>query len=55
MLLRHSLALPEDADRVEKAIASVITSGARTADIATPADQPVSTQEMTAAILAEFD
>jgi 3-isopropylmalate dehydrogenase len=54
MLLRHSLALPDEAQQVEQALASVISSGARTADIATAADQPVSTQEMVAAILAEL-
>ena len=54
MLLRHSLALLDEANQVEQAIASVINSGARTADIATAADQSLSTQDMTAAILAEL-
>jgi 3-isopropylmalate dehydrogenase len=54
MLLRHSLALPDEAQQVEHALANVISSGARTADIATVADQSVSTQDMTAAILAEL-
>ena len=54
MLLRHSLALPDEAAVIEKAIASVISSGARTADIATAADQSLSTQDMTAAIIAEL-
>jgi 3-isopropylmalate dehydrogenase len=54
MLLRHSLALPDEAQQVEQALANVISSGARTADIATAADQSLSTQDMTAAILAEL-
>ena len=54
MLLRHSLALPDEANQVEQAIESVISSGARTADIVTAADQSLSTQDMTAAILAEL-
>jgi len=52
MLLRHSLALPDEAHQVEQAIARVISSGARTADIATGADQSLSTQDMTTAIIA---
>jgi 3-isopropylmalate dehydrogenase len=54
MLLRHSLALQDEANQVEQAIANVISAGARTADIATAADQSLSTQDMTAAILAEL-
>lgn len=54
MLLRHSLGLDEEAESVERAIERVITSGARTADISTIADQPVSTQEMTGLIIGEI-
>jgi len=54
MLLRHSLALQDEANQVEQAIASVISSGARTEDIATVADQSLSTQDMTAAIIAKL-
>jgi 3-isopropylmalate dehydrogenase len=54
MLLRHSLALQDEANQVEQAIANVISSGARTADISTAADQSLSTQDMTTAILAEL-
>jgi 3-isopropylmalate dehydrogenase len=35
MLLRHSLALNEEAEAVEKAVAESISAGVRTADIAT--------------------
>ena len=52
MLLRHSLQLGEEADRVESAIKTVIASGLRTADIAGDADSSCSTADMTAAIVA---
>ncbi len=54
MLLRHSLSLAEEADRIEKAIRQVIADGARTADIATADDAILSTTEMTDAIIAQL-
>jgi 3-isopropylmalate dehydrogenase len=33
MMLRYSLGLPAEADRIEKAVAAALASGARTADI----------------------
>ena len=54
MLLRHSLALEEEADLIEKAIRQVIANGARTADIATTDDTILSTTEMTDAIIAQL-
>lgn len=54
MLLRHSLALEEEADLIEKAIRRVIADGARTADIATTDDTILSTTEMTDAIIAQL-
>ena len=54
MLLRHSLALEEEADLIEKAIRQVIADGARTADIATTDDTILSTTEMTDAIIAQL-
>ena len=54
MLLRHSLELDEEADAVENALHSVITSGARTPDIATTGEDVLSTIEMTAAIIGEL-
>ncbi len=51
LLLRHSLSLEEEALAIEAAVAGVIASGGRTADIAA-ADQPVlSTSDFTAAVL----
>ena len=55
MLLRHSLELPEEADAVEQALADVIADGCRTADIATPGEQALSTPEMTDAIVSRLD
>jgi 3-isopropylmalate dehydrogenase len=54
MLLRHSLDLDEEANAVESAIRNVIEAGARTADLAVPGDNIVSTTEMTEAILQEL-
>lgn len=54
MLLRHSLALEEEADLIERAIAQVIADGARTADIATADDTILSTTEMTDVIIAQL-
>ncbi len=52
MALRYSLGLGEAADLLEKAIAEVLASGTRTADIAKPGENTVSTTEMGAAIIA---
>jgi 3-isopropylmalate dehydrogenase len=54
MLLRHSLGLEEEAGAVEQAIASVISAGRRTADIATAGHKKLGTAGMTDAILGEL-
>ena len=51
LLLRHSLGLETEAVAVEAAVEAAIAGGARTADIATPADTVISTDEMTAEII----
>lgn len=51
LLLRHSLGLQAEATAVERAIGAAIASGARTADILTPADSRVTTSEMTTEII----
>lgn len=51
MGLRHSLNLPEKAQQLEDAIASVLASGLRTADIASPQDTVISTAAMGDAVL----
>jgi len=54
LLLRHSLALEDEACAVEDAVASVIADGGRTADIAISGDRILSTNEMTAAIIQKL-
>jgi 3-isopropylmalate dehydrogenase len=51
MMLRMTLNRPEDADLLEKAVASALASGARTADIAEPGARRLSTAEMGDAVL----
>ena len=51
MLLRYSLALPEQADRVEKAVQAVLEQGLRTVDIHTTGTKKVSTVEMGDAVV----
>ncbi|MGB5345360.1 MAG: isocitrate/isopropylmalate family dehydrogenase, partial [Woeseia sp.] len=51
LLLRYSLRLEDEAALVESAISKAISSGARTADIATAGEKVLSTNQMTAAII----
>ena len=51
MMLRMTLNRPEDADILEKAVASALAAGARTADIAEPGAAKLSTQQMGDAVL----
>jgi 3-isopropylmalate dehydrogenase len=46
MMLRYSLAQPQAAERVEKAVTKVLQAGLRTADIHTPGTRRVGTEEM---------
>ncbi|HYL88718.1 MAG TPA: 3-isopropylmalate dehydrogenase [Burkholderiales bacterium] len=52
MMLRYSLAQPEAATRVERAVGKVLKNGLRTADIYTEGKRRVSTKEMGDAVLA---
>jgi 3-isopropylmalate dehydrogenase len=54
MALRYSFNRPEEAALVEKAIAAALAKGLRTADIATPGANVVSTRQMGEAIVAAF-
>ena len=54
LLLRHSLSLEDEARAVENAIATVISEGGRTADIAVSDDRVLSTTEMTDAIIQKL-
>jgi 3-isopropylmalate dehydrogenase len=55
MLLRHSLRLELEAQAIERAVARVIASGLRTADIALPGANTASTARMGAAIRDQLD
>ena len=50
MMLRHSLALPEAADRIDAAVGAAIADGARTADLG----GAMTTDDMTRAVLARL-
>lgn len=54
MLLRHSLGLEAEAQRVEAAVLSAIEAGQRTGDISAPGQLPVSTRAMGDAILSRI-
>ena len=51
MMLRMTMNQPEDADLLEKAVATALSSGARTADIAEAGAKKLSTVEMGDAVL----
>jgi 3-isopropylmalate dehydrogenase len=52
MMLRYSLAQPQAAERVEKAVTKVLQAGLRTADIHTPGTRKVGSAEMGDAVVA---
>jgi 3-isopropylmalate dehydrogenase len=54
MMLRHGLAMPEQAERIETAVDEVLGQGLRTPDLANSggAEQFVGTSEMTAAVVS---
>ena len=54
MMLRYSFGLGDEADMVDLAVANVLRSGIRTADIMGDGDTAVSTGEMGEALLAEL-
>lgn len=55
MMLRHSLAAPEAAERIEQAVGQVLDQGLRTGDIATPGCTLVGTAEMGDAVVAALE
>lgn len=55
MLLRYSFDLREDAALIERAVATVLASGMRTADIFQPGTAKVGTRTMGDAVLRELD
>lgn len=52
MMLRYSLSQPEAADRVERAVSTVLEQGLRTADIAVDASRAIGTKEMGDSVVA---
>jgi 3-isopropylmalate dehydrogenase len=52
LMLRHSLGQPQGAERIERAVAKVLQSGLRTADIHTAGTRKVGTKEMGDAVVA---
>ncbi len=52
LMLRYSLGQPQAADRIERAVAKVLQSGLRTADIHTAGTRRVGTKEMGDAVVA---
>ena len=54
MMLRYSLAQPDGAARVEKAVTKVLRDGLRTADIYTAGTRKVGTEEMGDAVVASL-
>jgi 3-isopropylmalate dehydrogenase len=55
MLLRYSLNMLPDADRIETAVLRVLQSGQRTADIAGAGEKAVGTRAMGAAVVRELE
>lgn len=55
MMLRYSLGLSEEADRVERAVRSVLAAGYRTADIMQAGTKQVGTSEMGDAVLQALE
>ncbi|MEI7804426.1 MAG: 3-isopropylmalate dehydrogenase [Hyphomicrobiales bacterium] len=55
MALRYSFNMSKEADMIDKAIASTLAKGLRTADIKSEGSKVVSTSEMGAAIIAEME
>jgi len=51
-MLRYSLGMPAQADRIEKAVQNVLAQGLRTADIYTEGTKKVSTIQMGDAVVA---
>ena len=55
MLLRYSFGRGDLADKIETAVSRVLDQGLRTADICTPQDRQVSTEQMGDAVVAALD
>jgi 3-isopropylmalate dehydrogenase len=51
MMLRHGLDMPDEASAIEAAVDAALERGLRTPDLAGPGEDPVGTEEMTAAVV----
>jgi 3-isopropylmalate dehydrogenase len=54
MMLRHGLAMPAEAERVEAAVDAVLDAGLRTPDLARDGEEVVGTAQVTEAVLAHI-
>ncbi|HEX5762487.1 MAG TPA: 3-isopropylmalate dehydrogenase [Solirubrobacterales bacterium] len=54
MMLRHGLDRPQDAERIEATVDTVLDRGLRTPDLAAAGEQTVGTKQMTEAVLAQL-
>jgi 3-isopropylmalate dehydrogenase len=55
MCLRYSFGKPQEADRLQRAVAAALARGARTPDIVEPGQSPCSTVAMGDAVMAELE
>ena len=55
MMLRYSLGLPDEADKIERAVRSVLAAGYRTVDIQQPGTRVVGTSEMGDAVVEALE
>ena len=51
MMLRHGLDMPDRASAIDDAVDAALERGLRTPDLAEPGEEPVGTEEMTAAVI----
>ncbi len=54
MMLRHSLGMPGEAERIERAVAAALADGARTRDIAKPGETALGSEAMADAVIARL-
>ena len=56
LMLRYSLHLPEEGEKIEKAVAKVLSQGYRTADIVLAGEEnTLSTEEMTEKVIEAYE
>jgi 3-isopropylmalate dehydrogenase len=55
MMLRHGLDMADQASAIEAAVDAALERGLRTPDLAQPGEEPVGTEEMTAAVISALE